>query len=170
MASLKMKKITPARGFSYVELMFSVAILALLATMATPYLEKTIQRKKEQELRTHLRHIRTAIDSYKKASDEGKIKKSIGDSGYPKRLQDLVDGVPDLKNPQKKKLRFLRRLPADPMYQNNAGGDGDLNPADTWGKRSYDSDANSPREGVDVYDIYSFNEKKGLNGVPYQQW
>ncbi len=165
-----MKKFIPARGFSYVELMFSVAILALLATMATPYLEKTIQRKKEQELRTHLRHIRTAIDAYKKASDEGKVKKSLGDSGYPKRLQDLVDGVPDLKDPQKKKLRFLRRLPADPMYQNNAGEDGALNPANTWGKRSYDSDANNPREGADVYDIYSFNEQKGLNGVPYRQW
>jgi len=137
------------KGFSYVELMFSVAILALLATMATPYLEKTVQRKKEYELRTHLREVRTAIDAYKKASDEGKIKKSLGDTGYPKRLRDLVDGVENIADPDKKKLRFLRRLPADPMYQVQAENGLELRPEDTWGKRSYDSDANEPRAGVE---------------------
>jgi len=166
----RLQHIKKFKGFSYVELMFSVAILALLATMATPYLEKTIQRKKEHELRSHLREIRTAIDAYKKASDEGKIEKLLGDSGYPKRLQDLVNGVPDLKDPQKKKLRFLRRLPVDPMYPKYVDVGVELSPAETWGKRSYDSDASSPRTGLDVFDVYSFNEQKGLNGVPYQQW
>ncbi len=164
------KNAVKLKGFSYVELMFSVAILALLATVATPYLEKTIQRKKEHELRSSLRDIRTAIDAYKKASDEGKVKKSLGDSGYPKRLQDLVTGVPDLKDPEKKKLRFLRRLPRDPMYQADGGVGSEIKPEDTWGKRSYKSDANEPRAGEDVYDVYSYNEKKGLNGVPYRQW
>ncbi|MFW5432780.1 MAG: hypothetical protein ACKE5M_06310 [Methylophilaceae bacterium] len=152
--------------------MFSVAILALLAAAATPYLEKTIQRKKEGELRTHLREIRTAIDAYKKAADTGKITKPLGESGYPKRLEDLVLGVPNITDPQKKKLRFLRRLPADPMYVSGSTylDKAELKPTNTWGKRSYDSDADNPREGVDVYDVYSRNNQKGLNGVPYRQW
>ncbi len=153
------------RGFSYVELMFSVAILALLAAAATPYLEKTIQRKKEAELREHLRDIRTAIDAYKSASDLGKIQKSVGDSGYPKNLEELVVGVADITDPQKKKLRFLRSMPADPMFIGDAS-----TPENTWGKRSYDSDADNPREGADVYDVFSLSEQKGLNGIPYQKW
>ena len=93
-----------AKGFSYIELIFAVAILALLATAATPYLEKTIQRKKEAELRENLRELRTAIDAYKAASDAGKISKNVGDSGYPKHLDDLVNGVIDITSPQKQKL------------------------------------------------------------------
>ncbi len=160
-----------SKGFSYVELMFSVAILALLAAAATPYLEKTIQRNKESELRAHLRDIRQAIDAYKSASDAGKIQKNVGDSGYPKSLDDLVIGVTDVTSPQKKQLRFLRNLPADPMYVADARSlEAEISPQNTWGKRSYDSDADNPREGVDVYDVYSYSAKKGLNGIPYQQW
>lgn len=159
------------KGFSYVELMFSVAILALLAAAATPYLEKTIQRKKESELRENLRDIRSAIDAYKVASDAGKIQKNVGDSGYPKSLDELVIGVPDQTDPQKKKLRFLRNLPADPMYIADAlTARQDISAENTWGKRSYDSDADNPREGADVFDVYSFNPQKGLNGIAYQQW
>lgn len=153
------------RGFSYVELMFSVAILALLAGAATPYLEKTIQRKKEAELREYLRDIRTAIDSYKSASDLGKIQKKVGDSGYPKNLEELVVGVTDITDPQKKKLRFLRSMPGDPMFIGKTD-----NPESTWGKRSYESDDDNPHEGADVYDVFSLSEQKGLNGIPYQKW
>jgi general secretion pathway protein G len=82
-----------------------------------------------------------------------------------------VIGVPDITDPQNKKLYFLRNLPADPMY---AGDERTLQAGvraeDTWGKRSYDSDADNPREGDDVYDVYSFSEQKGLNGIPYRQW
>lgn len=165
------KSIRAVRGFSYVELIFSVAILALLAATATPYLEKTVQRKKEQELRTHLREIRSALDAYKAASDAGKIEKALGDSGYPRRLQDLVIGMPDMTDPKKKKLRFLRRLPVDPMYVKKAyAEDADLKAEDSWGKRSYASDAEDPKEGEDVYDVYSMSHRKGLNGIPYKQW
>ena len=159
-------------GFSYVELVFVIAILALLAAVATPYLEKNIQRKKELELKQNLREIRIAIDEYKAASDQGKVKKPIGDSGYPHHLEDLVVGVEDVTDPQKKKLRFLRRLPADPMYPKNQHlpSNDEINPADTWGKRSYASDAENPREGDDVYDIYSLSSDVGLNGVAYAQW
>ena len=165
-----------AKGFSYIELIFAVAILALLATAATPYLEKTIQRKKEAELRENLRDIRTAIDAYKAASDAGKIAKNVGDSGYPKQLEDLASGVIDVSSPQKKKLRFLRSIPADPMFTANLAYASDLNSSSginaesTWGKRSYDSEVDSPREGADVFDVYSLNPQTGLNGVPYQQW
>ncbi len=162
------------KGFSYVELVFSVAILALLATTATPYLEKTIQRKKEAELRENLREIRTAIDAYKAASDAGKIAKNVGDSGYPKQLEDLANGVPNMTDPQKKKLRFLRSLPSDPMYAVVANSAPEsvleVTPENTWGKRSYESDVDNPREGDDVYDVYSLNAQSGLNGVPYQKW
>ncbi len=159
-------------GFSYVELVFVIAILALLAAVATPYLEKNIQRKKELELKQSLREIRIAIDEYKAASDQGKVKKSIGDSGYPHHLEDLVIGVEDITDPQKKKLRFLRRLPADPMYpkDQHLPSNNEIKPADTWGKRSYASDAENPREGDDVYDIYSLSSDIGLNGVAYAQW
>lgn len=159
------------KGFSYVELMFSIAILALLAAAATPYLEKTIQRNKESQLREHLRDIRQAIDAYKIASDAGKIQKSVGDSGYPKSLDELVIGVPDQTNPQKKRLRFLRNLPADPMYAADARtAPAEINPQNTWGKRSYDSDADNPHAGADVFDVYSYSAQKGLNGIAYQQW
>ena len=165
-------------GFSYVEIVFAVAMLAILALTATPYLEKNIQRKKELALKQNLREIRTAIDAYKAAYDAGKMTKTMGDSGYPKRLEDLVNGIEDVKDPQKKKIYFLRRLPADPMFaqgefrgnlsENRA--DEAIDPADTWGKRSYDSDAENPREGSDVYDVYSFSEEVGINGIPYAKW
>ena len=158
------------KGFSYIELVFSVAILALLATAATPYLEKTIQRKKEAQLHENLREIRTAIDAYKAASDAGKIAKNIGDSGYPKQLEDLAKGVTDITDPQKKKLRFLRSVPADPMFTATSNNSQQILPEATWGKRSYDSDDTNPREGADVFDVYSLNAQAGLNGVPYQKW
>jgi general secretion pathway protein G len=158
------------KGFSYVEMVFAVAMLAMLAAVATPYLEKNIQRKKELELRQNLRQIRTAIDEYKTAVDQGKVKKSIGDSGYPHRLEDLVKGVEDITDPEKKKLRFLRLVPTDPMYPISSQLNNNLSPEDTWGKRSYDSDAENPREGNDVYDVYSLSADIGMNGIPYAQW
>jgi general secretion pathway protein G len=157
-------------GFSYVELVFVIAILALLASVATPYLEKNIQRKKELELKQDLRQIRNAIDEYKASSDQGKITKLIGESGYPKKLEELVIGVEDITDPKKRKLRFLRTLPADPMYPKNLSSTKDIHPENTWGKRSYDSAADNPHEGSDVYDVYSLSTDSGLNGVPYAQW
>jgi len=152
-------------GFSYIEMMFTVAILALLATAAVPYADLAVTRQKETELRQNLREIRTAIDAYKKAADEGKIAKLIDESGYPHNLAELVSGVENIKDPKKKKIYFLRRLPRDPMAV-----DQDQAATLTWGKRSYASSPDSPEAGIDVFDIYSLNETKGLNGVPYNQW
>ena len=124
-----------------------------------------MQRTKEQELRRTLRQIREAIDVYKQASDEGRIKKSIGDSGYPKKLEELAEGVDDLKSPKKEKIYFLRRIPRDPL-----NADPTLSPAASWGKRSYASPPDDPREGDDVFDVFSLAPGKGINGQPYRDW
>lgn len=152
-------------GFTLIELLIVLAILGLLATLTAPVAEVTVQRARERELRVALREIRTGIDAYKKAYEEGRIARSTDASGYPGDLQTLVDGVEDARDPNKRKMFFLRRIPPDPMYRGEA-----IDPADTWGKRAYDSEANEPREGRDVYDLYSRSSRVGLNGVPYAKW
>ncbi len=154
-----------ARGFTLIELVITVAIVALLASVALPVSELAVQRTKEQELRRTLRQIREAIDVYKQASDEGRIRKSIGDSGYPKKLEDLAEGVEDQKNPKKEKIYFLRRVPRDPF-----NSDPTLSAAATWGKRSYASPPDDPKEGDDVFDVFSLAQGKGINGQPYRDW
>jgi general secretion pathway protein G len=154
-----------ARGFTLIELVITVAIVALLASVALPVSELAVQRTKEQELRRTLRQIRDAIDMYKQASDEGRIQKSVGDSGYPKKLEDLAEGVDDQKNPKKQKIYFLRRVPRDPF-----NADPTLSAAATWGKRSYASPPDDPKEGDDVFDVFSLAQGKGINGQPYRDW
>jgi len=153
------------RGFTLIELLVTVAIVALLATIALPMAELAVQRSKEQELRSALREIRTAIDAYKKAWEGGHIQKGIDDSGYPKSLEVLVEGVEDFKSPTRAKIYFLRRIPRDPMVKDTT-----VPAAETWGKRSYKSPPDSPQEGSDVYDVYSLNTRVGLNGVAYREW
>lgn len=152
------------RGFTIIELMVSLAILALLVSIAAPVAELAIQRKKEDELRHSLRVIRDAIDDYRHATDDGRITKSINSNGYPRNLQLLVDGVEDEKSPKKKKIYFLRSIPRDPFAPASD------KPEASWGKRSYASSADEPRDGDDVYDVYSRSEKVGLNGIPYRRW
>lgn len=152
-------------GFTLIELVVTVAVVGLLALAAVPLAELSWQRQKEVELRVALREIRQGIDAYRHAAEDGKVEKKADESGYPRRLEDLAQGVPNLQDPAKGKLYFLRRLPRDPFNADPA-----LTAAQTWGKRSYASPPEAPNEGADVYDVYSLAPGSGLNGLPYREW
>jgi general secretion pathway protein G len=152
-------------GFTLIELVITVAIVAVLASAVMPLNELVHQRAKEQDLRRALREVRAAIDAYKQASDEGRIVKRVGESGFPKKLEELVEGVEDQKSPKKEKMYFLRRMPRDPFSV-----DAEKAAADTWGKRAYSSPPDEPRDGEDVFDIFTLATGKGINGRPYKEW
>lgn len=153
-----------SRGFTLIELIATLAILATLASLAYPVAELAARRMKEQELRYNLRQVRDGIDAYRRAWDEGRIARKAGDTGYPPNLERLVEGVEDQRNPKALKIYFLRRIPTDPFAEPGLTG------AASWGKRSYASSHDEPREGDDVYDVFSLNSSTGLNGIPYRQW
>jgi general secretion pathway protein G len=153
------------RGFTLIEMVVCVAIVAVLAAAAHPIVELASRRAKESELRHALRTLRGAIDAYKQASDEGRIVKPADASGYPVTLAALVDGVPDARTPDgAKRLYFLRRLPRDPF------ADAALPAADTWALRSHDSAPDAPRPGRDVFDIASRSPRTALDGTKVAQW
>lgn len=160
-----MHRIARCRGFSLIEMLMCLALLAVLAVMVVPVTQTAVQRKTEHELRRALHDIRRALDDYKRASDDGRIPSSLDSSGYPRTLEILEEGVIDQKDPARRKIYFLRRVPRDPLNT-----DPSVPAAMTWGKRSYASDADDPREGVDIYDVYSLHPGLGLNDVPYRKW
>lgn len=147
-----------------IELLVTLALVGLFATLALPLAELTTQRNKEAELRAALRQIRTALDGYKQAVDEGRIMQRPGDSGYPASLNLLVEGVEDARSPSRVPIHFLRRIPRDPF------ADPDIKAEQTWGKRSYKSAAANPQPGEDVFDVFSRSTGVGLNGIPYREW
>jgi general secretion pathway protein G len=154
------------RGFTLVEMVVCVAIVAVLAAAAHPMVELASRRAKETELRQALRSLRTAIDAYKQASDEGRIGKAADASGYPPTLAALVDGVPraGAATDDTRRVYFLRRLPRDPF------ADAALPAAQTWALRAYDSPPDAPRAGRDVFDVASRSQRRALDGTRIDQW
>ena len=155
-----------SRGFTIIELVVTVGIIALLASAAVPSAQLLYQRQREVELRVALRTLRGAIDAYKNAADFGRIRRKADKTGYPPDLRSLVDGVDDATSAKEGvKIYFLRRLPRDPFWP-----DATTPAEETWGLRSYASPPDDPQPGEDVYDVHSRSSRTGLNGVPYRDW
>jgi general secretion pathway protein G len=143
-------------GLTLVELIVTVAILGLLASAAVPLARWNIKREKERELRSDLWEMRHAIDAYKDAAEKGGIQTKVDSDNYPPDLDTLVKGV-DIKG---KKVRFLRRIPVDPMTGKAE-----------WGLHSEQDDPNSDSYGgQSVYDVYSKSQGTALNGTKYADW
>jgi len=143
-------------GFTLVELIVATTILMLLTTLAIPLARVTIKREKERELRRDLWELRDAIDRYKDAADRGAFQTKVGSEGYPPDLDTLVKGV----DVQSKKLKFLRRIPVDPMTGTTE-----------WGLRSMQDDPTSDSwGGQDVFDVFTKSQGTGLDGTQYKDW
>lgn len=143
-------------GLTLVELIVTVAILAILASAAVPVARFQVKRQKERELRYDLWQMRSAIDAYKDAADRGAFQVKLDSFGYPPDLQTLVDGV-DVHG---KKVRFLRKIPVDPMTNST-----------DWGLRSMQDDPDSDSwGGQNVFDVFSKSDGTALDGTKYKDW
>jgi general secretion pathway protein G len=152
-------------GFTLIELVVTLALVGLMAYIATPLYEVTMTRVREAELRSALRQIRVAIDAYKTAADSGVIAKRATETGYPGSLEVLVKGVERLHDVRGGRVVFLRQLPRDPFSPDPAAP-----AARHWETRSYGSAVDDPQPGVDVFDVTSRSSRIGLNGIPYREW
>ncbi|HEV2202394.1 MAG TPA: type II secretion system protein [Bryobacteraceae bacterium] len=148
------------RGLTLVELIVAFTIMALLTTMAVPLARYRVRRDKERELLYALREMRKAIDDYKDAALAGKIEVKLGTDGYPETLDQLVQGVKLLQNAEGKKIKFLRRIPVDPLTNTRE-----------WGLRSEQDDPASQSWGrQNVFDVYTKSTDRARDGTPYAEW
>ena len=151
------------RGYSFVELLIVTAILFILASAVMPLAQVASQRQRESELRSSLRQVRTAIDKFKDAVDQGRIAQtevSPGSEGYPKDLETLVEGVSIQNDQSGAKLKFLRKVPVDPMTKSTE-----------WGLRAYQDKPGSSSWGRgNVFDVYSKSGATALDGTKYKDW
>jgi general secretion pathway protein G len=151
------------RGYTFLELIVVTAILMILASALMPLAQVTSQRQKEADLRRSLREMRTAIDRFKNAVDTGQIPTTElepGNEGYPPDLETLVEGISAAGDASGRKLKFLRRIPIDPMTSDSE-----------WGMRSYqDSPTSTSWGGQNVFDVYTRNGGTGLDGTKYSEW
>jgi len=158
------RRLSNVRGYTLVELLVVLAVLAVMSTMALPLAEMTVQRERERELKRALWEIRDAIDAYKRARDAGAVVEARP-SRYPQSLRALTELREDARADHRgTPLRFLRRVPRDPFAPT------DMPAEATWGLRSYESEAASPRPGGDVYDVHSRSDRVGLNGIALKDW
>jgi general secretion pathway protein G len=150
-------------GYTFVELVVVSFMLLILASAVLPLAKVTIQRQREVELRRALRDLRTAIDHYKDAVDQGMIGSmdvKAGSEGYPPDLDTLVEGVTAANDASGRKLKFLRRIPIDPMTKTS-----------DWGMRSYQDDTNATSwGGQNVFDVFTKSEGTALDGTKYKDW
>jgi general secretion pathway protein G len=151
------------RGYTFIELLVVSALVMILASAAMPLARVTATRQREAELRRALRDIRTAIDKFKDAADTaqiGPVDIKAGSEGYPADLDTLVDGVPANNDATGRKLKFLRRVPVDPMTKGSG-----------WGKRSYQDDPDATSwGGQNVFDVYTTSTATALDGTKYRDW
>ena len=149
-------RLAPESGLTLVELIITVAIVGILATMAVPVARFQVKREKERQLHRDLWEMRDAIDRYKDAADKGGMQLKVDSMGYPPDLQTMVDGV-DI---QTKKVRFLRAIPVDPMTKSTE-----------WGLRSNQDDADTDSwGGQNVFDVYSKSQGTAIDGTKYSTW
>ncbi len=150
-------------GFTFIELLVATAVMLILASAALPLARVSIRRQRETELHNDLRVMRAAIDQFKNYADAGRISPTdiqFGSDNYPTSLQQLVDGVALANDASGKKMKFLRRVPIDPLTNST-----------DWGLRSYeDLPSATAWGGQNVYDVYSKADGKGLDGTKYKDW
>jgi general secretion pathway protein G len=160
-------------GFTFVELVVTLALIGLLATASLPLYEVTSTRMREAELREALRTIRAGLDAYKAAVDAGTLPKVAGDSGYPASLEMLTEPQEPAGKHEagfgaaepSRRVVILRRLPRDPFFPN-----AEVPAAQTWNTRGYGSRSDDPQPGADVFDVASSSTRVGLDGTPYSSW
>ncbi len=159
------KSLVQKKGFTLIEMLVTLTILAILAAAITPLTKIAIKREKEIELRRNLRLIREAIDAYKKLADEKKIEVKEDTEGYPPDLETLVEGVELKEEGEEEKsgtktMKFLRRIPKDPMTNSYE-----------WGLRSYQDDLDSDVwGGENIYDVHTRSQATALDGTKYREW
>ena len=150
-------------GYTFIEVLVVAAILAILATAAMPLTRVVVQRHRETGLRRALREMRTAIDRFKEAADQGRIATidlPASGEGYPKDLETLVEGVPLNNDASGIKLKFLRRIPIDPIMQSTE-----------WELRSYQDQPDATRwGGQNVFDVRTRSGARALDGTFYKDW
>jgi general secretion pathway protein G len=154
---------TRDQGYTFLELLIVSTILLILASAVMPLAQVTSQRQREVELRRVLREMRTAIDRFKDAVDQGVIPTTQlrpGSEGYPADLETLVEGVAVANDATGRQIKFLRRVPIDPMTNTTE-----------WGLRAYqDSPTSTSWGGQNVFDVYTTSDGTGLDGTKYRDW
>jgi len=154
------RRALPSKGLTLIELIVAVTLLSVLSMAAIPIARVQLMRERERELRRALREMRTAIDRYKEAADRGMIQVELGTEGYPPSLEVLVEGVAIVNSPDEKKLKFLRRIPRDPMTNSTE-----------WGLHSYQDEPDAPATGGEnVFDVFTRSQGTAMDGSKYSEW